>query len=247
MKADVAVVIPAYNEAARLDDAPFLAFLARDDRAMLVFVNDGSTDLTSIRLESLRAAAPAGRVDVVTLVANGGKAEAVRAGLRHAMATGAGLVGFADADLSAPLDEMTALRVELERHPEAWAAIGSRVKLLGRTIERSELRHYLGRVFATCASITLGLPVYDTQCGLKLFRNVPAIAAAVERPFISRWIFDVELIARIATQAGADAATRIREVPLEEWRERGSSRLGPGDFLRAPLELLRIRRETRRR
>ena len=139
------------------------------------------------------------------------------------------------------------LRIELERHPDAWAAIGSRVKLLGRTIERSELRHYLGRVFATCASITLGLPVYDTQCGLKLFRNVPAIAAAVERPFLSRWIFDVELIARIGREAGTGAAVRIREVPLEVWRERGSSRLSATDFLRAPLELLRIRRENQRR
>ncbi len=247
MKADVAVVIPAYNEAARLDDAPFLDFLARNERSMLTFVNDGSTDLTRVRLESLQAAAPPGRVDVVHCAHNRGKAEAVRAGLRHAIATGAELVGFADADLSAPLDEMTALRIELDRHPEAWAAIGSRVKLLGRTIERSEMRHYLGRIFATCASITLGLPVYDTQCGLKLFRNNAAISAAVERAFISRWIFDVELIGRIASHAGSDAATRIREVPLEIWREKGSSRLGPGAFLRAPLELLRIRRENSRR
>lgn len=246
MTRDLALVVPAYNEASRLDDAAFLAFLASAPGATIVFVDDGSTDDTGARLAALRAAAPPGRVDVVMLPRNGGKAEAVRAGLLHAIGSGAGYVGFADADLSAPLAELTALQAELERFPDAWAALGSRVKLLGRTIERSERRHYLGRVFATCASIALDLPVYDTQCGLKLFRNVPAMASALRDPFTSRWIFDVELIARIAREAGADVAHRIREVPLESWHERGSSRLRLRDFIRAPLELLHIRRAYRR-
>jgi hypothetical protein len=163
----------------------------------------------------------------------------------RALADTSRYAGFIDADLAAPLSEVTLLYDELESHRDVWAAFGSRAKLLGRRIVRSERRHYVGRVFATCASIAVGLPVYDTQCGLKLFRNVPPVTAAFAQPFRSKWIFDVELLARLADAAGAAAESRIREVPLEHWEERGDSRLRIADFVRAPLELLMIRRRGR--
>lgn len=240
------VVIPAWNEAERLDTAAFHGFLALAGGARLLFVDDGSTDGTRAVLEQLRDEAAPGRVEVLALAANGGKGEAVRAGLLHALRSEPALVGFSDADLSAPLGELCGLQAELDHHPEAWAALGSRVKLLGRRVDRSASRHYLGRVFATAASIALDLPVYDTQCGLKLFRDTPALRLALDRPFLSRWIFDVELIARLAAQAGPEVGNRIREVPLEHWEERGSSRVSPAAFLRAPIELWRLSRMYRR-
>ena len=89
--------------------------------------------------------------------------------------------------------------------------------------------------------------MYDTQCGLKLFRKVDGVKSAFATPFTSKWIFDVELLARLADAAGDDIQQRIREVPLERWQERGSSRLRLRDFLVAPLELVRIRRNRARR
>lgn len=234
------LVVPVFNEAGRLDPAPWLAWLAATDRA-LCFVDDGSRDGTPAVLEALRVKAPQ-QVTVITMPANAGKAEAVRQGMLRSLDSGARYAGFIDADLAAPLSEVAALEAELDAYPAAWAAFGSRVKLLGRQIERSERRHYLGRIFATCASIALSLPVYDTQCGLKLFRSGADVRAAFATPFRSKWIFDVEILARLAAAAGDHVGERIREVPLQRWAERGASRLRMMDFVRAPLELARIRR-----
>ena len=237
---DLTLVVPAYNEANRFDPAPWRDFLACNRGSSLCFVNDGSTDGTDAVLEAFRLD-DVDRITVVPLVANRGKAEAVRVGMLAAFATGASRAGFIDADLAAPLSEVPTMMAELDAYPAAWAVFGSRVKLLGRDIARSERRHYLGRVFATCASLALSLPVYDSQCGLKLFRNLPAVQQAFATPFQSRWIFDVELLARLADIAGDEVSARIREVPLQRWAEQGASRLRVRDFIRAPIELLRIR------
>lgn len=234
----MALVIPAWNEARRLDDAAFQAFVRSQECVDLHFVDDGSRDATPTRLAALAASAP-GRIRVRHLAVNRGKAEAVRTGLSAAIADGYPLVGYLDADLAAPLDTAMLLRDVLIGMPGVSMVLGSRVKLLGWRIRRSEKRHYLGRVFATFASITLALPVYDTQCGAKAMRASPALAAALEAPFLSRWLFDVELIARLRDALGADA---LREMPLPRWEDPGGSSVGLRDFARAPLELWRIHR-----
>ena len=130
------------------------------------------------------------------------------------------------------------------------AAIGSRVALLGRRIERRAARHYLGRVFATLASAALQLPVYDTQCGAKVFRAGPALTATLAEPFISRWAFDVEIIGRLA--CGHPLASQanqpwIIEVPLREWRDVGASKLRATHMAAMLVDLGRIARDLRAR
>ena len=244
---DVVVVVPCYNEARRLDVQAFDDFLSRSPEVALLFVDDGSTDDTPLVMERLRQQH---RRNAFTLRLNSnvGKGEAVRRGIQIALRRRPAFVGYWDADLATPLDALSQLCNVLRAKPEVRLAMGSRVAMLGRDIQRSGVRHLLGRAFATAASNLLRLPVYDTQCGAKLFRATPQVAALFAEPFRSRWIFDVEILARMTMGRNAefDAPTQINtiyEFPLEHWRDVAGSRLGARDFVTAAVELLGIYRQ----
>jgi glycosyltransferase involved in cell wall biosynthesis len=232
------VVVPCYNEADRLDPAPLLAYVDGHADASFLLVNDGSTDATGSVLERVAGERP-GRVRALQLTPNRGKAEAVREGLRDALVAGADIVGYLDADLSTPPAQIDDLRAALSR-PGVQAAIGARIGMLGYDIERSAVRHYLGRVFATAASAILKARVYDTQCGAKLFRAGPALAGALSVPFLSRWAFDVEFLGRLLIGSPAVPPlplSAIVEVPLPIWHDVKGSKLGVGGMARTLRDL----------
>ena len=239
------IVVPCYNEEARLNRSAILRHLTGSPEQSILFVDDGSTDCTLVHLKQLQREMPA-QVSVLRNEANAGKAEAVRRGLLHALASRCQFVGYWDADLATPLESVDDLVNVLVSRPEVDIVIGSRVKLLGRVIERHWRRHYLGRAFATCASLVLDLPVYDTQCGAKLFRATPDLRCILEEPFLSRWIFDVELLARFLTLYTADIERKsgaIYEFPLNYWRDVPGSKLRLKDFFRAAQELAAIQKK----
>ena len=122
-------------------------------------------------------------------------------------------------------------------------ALGSRVARLGARVRRNQGRHYMGRLFATTASVVLEMGIYDTQCGAKLFRDTPALRAAMSQPFRSQWVFDVELLGRLIT--GTDDARPLVpedfiEIPLEQWEDVRGSKLGVKGALRGGMDLLRL-------
>ena len=209
----------------------------------MVLVDDGSRDATPERLREVAEAAP-DRVHVLTLPANRGKAEAVRAGLQRALELEPAYVGYWDADLATPLPAVLEFRALLESRPEIELVQGARVVLMGRHIERRALRHYVGRVAATAIALVLGLRVYDTQCGAKLMRVTPALRGVLAEPFVAGWIFDVELLARLVGVWGSAerASEALFELPLERWRDVPGSKVGVASYLRAAVDLLRIRR-----
>jgi dolichyl-phosphate beta-glucosyltransferase len=153
-------------------------------------------------------------------------------------------VGFWDADLATPLDAYEDFRLILETLPEIDMVFGSRIQLLGRHVSRNPMRHYAGRVFATTVSVVLGLPIYDSQCGAKVFRVSGVLREVMARPFVSRWIFDVEVLARFLAvwrAGGVHPETRIYELPLKVWVDVPGSKVQLSDFVRSFTDLIKIR------
>lgn len=239
-----AIVVPCYNESQRLKVDEFLNYARKNKNIYFIFVDDGSTDNTLDIVKGICSSNPE-QIFYVKQKKNRGKAEAVRQGFLKAMESDFKNIGFWDADLSTPLDSINRL-CELLDHQKKSIAIGSRVKLLGYKIERHPLRHYLGRLFATCASYVLGLPIYDTQCGAKIFKNNSDLERVFSRPFTVRWIFDVEILARyklIAIEKGVESLEdSVLEYPLKEWVDIQGSKLKTRDFFLAALELFKIYR-----
>jgi dolichyl-phosphate beta-glucosyltransferase len=237
---EVCVVIPCFIEEHRLRGADFLAFLESHRAASLCLVDDGSGDGTLAVLEQLRSRCP-DRILVHHLSANSGKAEAVRAGVLHVAAMARWpIIGYWDADLSTPLDEVDRLLAALRDTPGCYLALGSRVKRLGAHIDRRISRHVMGRIFAACASGILGFAVYDSQCGAKLF-PIESATVFFQEPFLTRWLFDLEMLVRLRNAMGMTAIDMTREVPLGRWKEVGGSKLALSDMINVPIELLKIR------
>ena len=236
------IVVPCYNEAIRLDSTSFLRFAGTAEDVRFIMVNDGSTDATGSVLARMCETSPH-RFEQVDLAENSGKGEAVRQGMQRALAGRPACIGFWDADLATPLEAIARFRRVLAEHDEIDVVLGSRIPLLGRSIQRHPMRAVLGRTFARAASLILGLGMYDTQCGAKLFRASHELWTVLFHPFLSRWVFDVELMARLAAVRGGPAALRrsVYELPLDRWREQPGSKLRARHFAIAGLDLLRIR------
>lgn len=235
------IIIPCYNEEKRLNQDEFIQFVQENPFVHFLFVNDGSKDNTWLVLQNLVTKHP--QLHCIDLQPNVGKAEAVRNGMMHASDhIPSDYIGFWDADLATPLYEINNFVQQIQR--ENYTIVtGLRLMRLGAKVKRKKTRHYLGRCFATAASIALGLPVYDTQCGSKLYKSniVPQL---FNKPFITRWLFDVELLARYKKEFGSqNAITDIYEYPLLKWEDVHGSQVKMKDFFKAPYELLKIIKE----
>lgn len=237
-----AIIVPCFNEALRLKVKDFLDCVERNKSLYFIFVNDGSTDNTQEIINELCQSKPL-QILSIHFDKNRGKAEAVRAGFLKAMEIEFINIGFWDADLSTPINEIEKFCKILES-PRINLVMGSRVRLLGRNINRHIMRHYIGRVFATLVSILLRIPVYDTQCGAKLFKNTKELKYVFSRPFIVKWTFDVEILARLIMINKATGTPplveTVVEYPLKEWSDVPGSKLKLRDFIIAPYEFFRI-------
>lgn len=235
------IVLPAYNEEARLPSAldELFGYLEHPHREMLpgglpadigvLVVDDGSSDRTP---DVVRARPEYARGALELLVVpHGGKGAAVRAGM---LAARGDIVVFADADMATPPEELVPLLAALQ---DADAAYGSRIQPDGSDMRQSQpgWRRALGKTFHLLASIWVVGPVEDTQCGFKGFRREVAQDVFARQQVLSI-VFDVEIIFLVRRRGYRHAVVPIR------WADRRGSRMHPGLrlALRVAWDLFRI-------
>ena len=186
----LSIVIPAYNESARIEATLGRVMTCVDDRgwdAEVLVVDDGSTDDTAEIVERWAEKFP--RLHLVQNPGNRGKGYSVRNGLLQAAGE---IVMFTDADLSAPMEEAGRLIAAIE--DGADVAIGSRWLDKGRQTTHQPLyRRFFGRCFNAVTRMVMNLPYADTQCGFKAFKR-PAAQVIFRLQKIERWGFDPEIL-----------------------------------------------------
>lgn len=221
----ISIVIPAYNECARIENAlreVLRCVHQRDWQAEILVVNDGSTDCTAAIVQQFSQVHP--EVRLLDNGKNRGKGFSVRRGALHAAGE---IVMFTDADLSAPMEEAQQLIDALQQGADI--AIGSRWLERQRQILKQPLyRQFFGRCFNLVTRLAMGLPFADTQCGFKAFRR-PVAQTIFQLQRIERWGFDPELLF-IALKRGY----KIQEVPVT-WGHDERSRLS---YLKDGLNML---------
>ena len=222
MKSSV-IVIPFFNEASRIMGGEYLKELCELVDADFIYVNDGSTDKTLLKLNEV---AKITKAKVINLEKNSGKGEAVRAGLKEALSEGRyRIVGYLDADGAFPALEVTnnltkAYKVLSRSNIDIY--IASRIKMSGRQVERSLVRHYLSRLILTFIGFKTRNMPYDSQSGLKFFRTTERLFGAIYTPFKTRWFFDLELMSRL----GFQKKDCTWEEPVTTWKDIKGSKIG---------------------
>jgi len=186
----LSIVIPAYNESARIEATLGRVMACVEMQgwdAEVLVIDDGSKDATAEIVESWMERYP--RLHLIQNPGNRGKGYSVRNGLLQAAGD---VVMFTDADLSAPMEEAGLLLKAIAGGADV--AIGSRWMDRGRqTIQQPLYRQFFGRCFNAITRTVMGLPFKDTQCGFKAFRREAAqVIFRLQR--IERWGFDPEIL-----------------------------------------------------
>ena len=239
MKHEISIVIPAYEEDARVGDsiAKILSYLMdQRARAELIVVDDGSEDSTAATAEQAFQAFPEVSSRVIRYEKNRGKGFAVKTGL---LAAQADIALFSDADLSTPIEELPKL-VDPIRNNEYDVTFGSRAldrSLIGT--HQPWRREQGGKVMNLIIRTMSGLPFADTQCGFKAF-NMTKFRPLLDRMTVDRFGFDVEFLF-VANYHGL----RLSEIPVRWNNVEGSKVSVVRDTRRMFTELAQIRRNAR--
>jgi dolichyl-phosphate beta-glucosyltransferase len=240
MQPELTLVIPAFNEAARLQITlpQAISFLeGLNEASELIVVDDGSTDETAAIAEAELAKSKAVATRLLRYETNRGKGHAVRFGL---LAASAEVAIFSDADLSTPLTE-TSKVVDPIRTGKCDVSFGSRAldrSLIG--IHQPWRREQGGRLFNFVVRVATGLPFWDTQCGFKAFR-MSVCRPLIEAAKIDRFGFDVELI-YLAHLAGL----HLCEIPVRWNHASGGPLDASGNYTRDSLRMINEVRSIRR-
>ena len=233
---EAGIVVPCYNEGSRLEPDLFILFLEKNTHIRILFVNDGSKDNT---LDVLKTITELDNAELINCKQNYGKAKAVQIGINHLINEDIKYIGFWDADLSTPISEIINFIRILDNNNSLSGVIGSRILRLGNKIIYKKRRRYYGRflMFILYFGPLKNIPVYDSQCGAKLFRKYYG-KIIFEKPILTNWLFDIEILMRL------DKLTTVKEsvfeLPLNEWVHKSDSKIGFKDSLSIIKDLIKL-------
>jgi glycosyltransferase involved in cell wall biosynthesis len=219
---EITLFVPFYNEGKRAGVNEYLDSLSKLNGVKLVLVNDGSTDHTLEILNTFLSR----NIDIVTHLKNLGKGEALRQAMLEFLSNNcAAIIGYLDCDGAFPLETVSKiLEVSKEKLStgQYQVCIASRVMLSGRKVERLQHRHYISRIVITLLGLKFIFMPYDSQSGFKIFNNSEQFQRVLEKPFRTRWLFDIELLDRLTKQWKENI---IWEEPVQEWSDKPGSHL----------------------
>jgi dolichyl-phosphate beta-glucosyltransferase len=236
------IIIPCYNEFNRINKSSYINFLNENRNCTLLFSDDGSTDDTLQVLKEIQNSSK-DKVHIHVLGKNKGKAEAVREAVLYSYENELEFnkLAYLDADLSTSLEECFSIGNEMPEN--IFFSFGSRISKIDNIIIRNKFRHFSGRFVATIISTMLGFPVYDTQCGCKIFSRNLAEKLFAEK-FISRWLFDFEIFLRMIKLYSKEELQRnSQEIPLKSWIDSDNSKVKITYFFQMWVDLFAINRK----
>lgn len=240
---DFTIVIPAFNEGQRLPRLlqALPQTLGTAHTWEIIIVEDGSTkeQIQSIdqHLSPLSLKFNHLKFKHLVLEKNQGKGAAIATGLKQSSCD---IVGFMDADGATSLNSIIEMYSKMASDASLDGVMGSRIKMLGRKVERDGARHYMGRIFATYFNFLFDIPAYDTQCGAKVYRRdkiLPLIDQVSDKGFV----WDTQLLVLMYRQG-----LKILEHPVD-WIEIGQNKVSMlRDPLKMALNLWRFSRQLKR-
>lgn len=241
-----ALIVPCYNDQHRLDADQFTDFVGRNANYAFIFVDDGSQDRTVDVLTSIQDSVGRDRVWILSLPQNRGKAEAIRQGVLLARSSDfqqnrdLGFIGFLDAELATPLDEIGSLVSMMSDRHEVDLVIANRSVLNGHSLEANAVRNSVRSLISFVAQRTLDLPVSNPQCIVKILRYGRWLESVFGREFTNRSRYDIEILARVRKEFGSVAGSKIFEYPVDVWDVSDRSDLGIHELMKASWQLCRL-------
>ncbi len=218
------LLIPFYNEESRIDQQAILRYVSEDPELDLLLLDDGSTDATYQMLQDI--ASQSSQIAVYHSDHNLGKGGIIRDAILHStdQLDQYDYIGYFDGDLSTPLSYYRILQNRLIQEPHRKMVMGSRRPNTDNNLQVKPYRRWIGRFVASLINSIIGYPFYDTQCGAKLFRTEDLLELVGE-PFISSWLFDVELILRLSQMSDTPVEELVMELPVSSWEHKDGSKI----------------------
>jgi glycosyltransferase involved in cell wall biosynthesis len=232
----IALLIPFYNERRRLQ-LPQITQLSKSGEGKIdcYFVDDGSTDGYSEEITRWIKEESLPNIYLIDAKCNRGKSEAIRHGALSINMTEYQFMGITDADFSAsPIEIMRLATIAIE---ENTCIFGARVSRRDNNIQTSKFRYTQGMIFNKLVELILGYRFLDSQCGLKFFPVSSNLIASLEKPFVNRWLFDLEMVLRLNRLE----FVKIQSIVLKEWRHSKGSKTSVRDVGPIILSILSLR------